>query len=341
MDVDIIVIDKKIRDTFISEKSSLPKYKEQLQNMTDMLRNTKLSYRIRSTLEHNTRELEQHIDDLTSDRSYNFYLLESIPILEKYKKILKQPIKLSFMGKAQKDSKEKVSIVTEYITLAKKYVDIEVDLKKERDEKMACKNPNCTKKTNLEVIDDNIYICVNCGSQQEEISHTSSYNDVDRVNISTKYVYDRRVHFRDAIKQYQGKQNSTIHPKVYKDLEKQLELHGLLIGNKNTSKENRFSKIERFHISMFLKETGHTKHYEDVVLIHSNITGKKPDDISHLEEVLLNDFDILTELYDKKYANNNKINRKNFINTQSVLYQLLLKHGYPAKKEDFNILKTQ
>jgi len=128
---------------------------------------------------------------------------------------------------------------------------------------------------------------------------------------------------------------------VYKDLEKQLELHGLLIGNKNTSKENRFSKIERFHISMFLKETGHTKHYEDVVLIHSNITGKKPDDISHLEEVLLNDFDILTELYDKKYANNNKINRKNFINTQSVLYQLLLKHGYPAKKEDFNILKTQ
>jgi len=87
MDVDIIVIDKKIRDTFISEKSSLPKYKEQLQNMTDMLRNTKLSYRIRSTLEHNTRELEQHIDDLTSDRSYNFYLLESIPILEKYKKI--------------------------------------------------------------------------------------------------------------------------------------------------------------------------------------------------------------------------------------------------------------
>jgi hypothetical protein len=45
----------------------------------------------------------------------------------------------------------------------------------------------------------------------------------------------------------------------------------------------------------------------------------------------------ITDLYDKKYKNSE---RKNFINTQYVLYQLLRRHKYPCRKEDFNILKT-
>ena len=40
---------------------------------------------------------------------------------------------------------------------------------------------------------------------------------------------------------------------------------------------------------------------------------------------------------DKNYKH---IDRKNFINTQYVLYQLLLKHKHPCNKEDFTILKT-
>ena len=56
-----------------------------------------------------------------------------------------------------------------------------------------------------------------------------------------------------------------------------------------------------------------------------------------MEEKLLQDFDILTEVYDKKFKN---IDRKNFINTQYVLYQLLLRHKHTCNKEDFSILKT-
>ena len=35
-----------------------------------------------------------------------------------------------------------------------------------------------------------------------------------------------------------------------------------------------------------------------------------------------------------------KIDRKSFINVQYVLFQLLRRHKYPCKREDFNILKT-
>ena len=70
------------------------------------------------------------------------------------------------------------------------------------------------------------------------------------------------------------------------------------------------------------------------------MTGKPPDDISHLEDALLNDFEVLAALYDEKFIKTKLIDRKNFINTQYVLYQLLRRHKYPCKKEDFNILKT-
>ena len=139
---------------------------------------------------------------------------------------------------------------------------------------------------------------------------------------------------------YQGKQNSTIEANVYTGLEKQFKLHHLLVGNKNTPKEERFKKITKLHIHLFLKELGYTKHYENANLIHYNMTGKKPDDISHLEDKLLADFDILSETYHELYKNKPGFERKNFINTQYVLYQLLRKYKHPCKKEDFTMLKT-
>jgi ribosomal protein S24E len=80
------------------------------------------------------------------------------------------------------------------------------------------------------------------------MKHNSSYTDIDRVNISCKYTYDRKVHFRDCINQYQGKQNSTIHQKIYDDLEIQFERHHLLHGGKETNKEIRFKDVTKNHV---------------------------------------------------------------------------------------------
>ena len=45
---------------------------------------------------------------------------------------------------------------------------------------------------------------MNCGITKEIFCYTSSYKDTERANISSKYMYDRKVHFRDCINQYQG-----------------------------------------------------------------------------------------------------------------------------------------
>ena len=332
-ELDILSIDANIRKNFEEEFSKLSEHKEKLQEIEDTLKNENLRRRLRISLEKARDDLLAYVNDLTTHKPLNFYIMETLPFIEKYKDILKTPIKVSFMGKLLKNDKDKSRIIELYIEAAAKYVNIEFE--KRQPQKVIC--ANCSNKKDFEVVNGNTYICNKCYARQTVMKHNSSYTDIDRVNISSKYTYDRKVHFRDCINQYQGKQNSTIQEKIYDDLEIQFDRHHLLKGKRGDAKEIKFRDITKNHILIFLKELGYSKHYENVHLIHYNFTGIKPDDISYLEEQLLDDFDVLTDLYDKRFKH---INRKNFINTQYVLFQLLRRHRHSCKKEEFIILKT-
>ncbi len=337
-DLNILTIHSKIVNNFKEEKNRLSEYKNKYQNIKKILETKNLKPRIVNILSKNKDELEHYILDIENNTLLNFYTTETAELLEKYKEILNAPMKVNFLGKSTKSNKDKQQLINKYLEIANKYIEINLEIDnnepKYKKEKIVCRN--CNNK-DFDILDGNIYVCIHCSVQQIVMKNIQSYKDIERINISSKYMYDRRIHFRDCINQYQGKQNSTIKQEVYDDLEKQFDLHQLLSGNKNDPKHIRFKNITKDHISMFLKELGYTKHYENINLIHYNMTGKKPNDISHLEDKLLEDFDILTDLYDKEYKH---IDRKNFINTQYVLYQLLLKHKYPCLKEDFSILKT-
>lgn len=335
--LDILSIDAAIKRTFNEEAAKLPEYTEKLLDLQKTVKKQTLSSRAYRNLEENINDLDEKISSIKTGQCLNFYIAETAHLLERYKEILQTPVKLSFTGKPSKDSKEKNSVISKYLEIAQKYSDVEI-IPPVKAKAVSCNN--CPNKKLFDIIDNSIYICISCGAQQEILLHTSSYKDIDRINISAKYTYDRKVHFRDCINQYQGKQNSTIDAKVYSNLMDQFEKHHLLVGDKKTPKEIRCKNITKEHIHLFLKELDYTKHYENVNLIHYQITGKKPDDISHLEDRLLDDFDALADLYDKKFKNKPGFDRKNFINTQYVLYQLLLRYRHICKKEDFTILKT-
>ena len=332
-DLDILSIDANIRKNFEEEFLKLSEHNEKLLEIEDSLKNENLRRRIRISLEKARDELRTYINNISSHKQHHFYIMETIPFIEQYKEMLKTPIKVSFLGKVVKNDKEKRHVIDLYIEAASKYVNIEIEQSK--PQKVNCNN--CDNKKDFDVVNVNTYICTNCYSSQTVMKHNSSYTDIDRVNISSKYTYDRKVHFRDCINQYQGKQNSTINQKIYDDLESQFRLHHLLKEYPGVPKSIKFGGVTKNNILIFLKELGYSKHYENVHLIHYNFTDIKPDDISYLEEQLLDDFDVLTDLYDKRFK---YINRKNFINTQYVLFQLLSRHRHSCKKEEFIILKT-
>jgi hypothetical protein len=343
--LDIIHIHEKIIHNFDTQHNNMNEFKSQLDKLNIELYNitSQNSNNIRNTLINNITKLEEFITDIESRISYNFYMIDAIPIINQYKNLSKKPIKISFFGNKNNDAlyntnkQQKHDIIIQYLRISNKYININIDISNKTPTKLTCSNCSSTKFKDI----DNTHICLNCGNVIQFINHISSYTDIDRVNLTSKYTYDRGVHFRDCINQFQGKQNVTILPKVYSDLIEQFHLHGLLLGDETTPKKERFRNITKKHILLFLKETGHAKHYEDVVLLHFNITGVNPPDISYLEPRLLEDFNTLIQTYYKLYKDNETNERKTFINTLYVLLQLLRKYKYNFDINEFKVLKTK
>ena len=334
--VDILCIDRSIRAQFEKNTESVQEKRSKIQSMERLLESGKISPRTKRDLQSTIKSLDSAIKQIESRLTLDYYTLETSQILEAYREALTKPIVMSFTGKKSSCNSIKEKLIKDYLNISKKYIPTpNMSIK---TNKVQCNN--CTNNTEFEIIDTSIYICLECGSQQNIIRPTSSYKDSDRVNMTGKYKYARRVHFRDSFNQYQGKQNSTIPDEVYDGLEREFRNHHLLIENAK-DKHEKFSKIEKEHIYLFLKELGMNKHYENINLIHYNLTGKKPDDISYLETKLYDDFEILTETYDREFKfGKNAIDRSSFINIHFVLFQLLRRHRHPCKIEDFAELKT-
>jgi hypothetical protein len=342
----ILVLDAKIRENFLKKENELQSMKTFLSELK--LTNSKIPKKLKMEVTKMITKLEEIITSIELQIGKNFYISESVVLIERYKDLLNKPITVSFYSNTMTEiEREKRKIIKEYISIAQKYLpDLNLTMhtsKKDKRNTLQCK---CGNSECFDMIEDTIYVCKECGEQQENFGTIISYKDIDRVNMSIKYSYDRKIHFRDCLNQYQGKQNSNISDEVYNNLFEQYCKHGLIENKKGlrfmeTDKKERerlCSKITKDQINMFLKELGYTKHYENINLLHYNMTGIKPDDIFYLEEKLLSDFDTLIEIYDKIYKN--KTARSNFINTQYVLYQFLRRYKHPCKKEDFVMLKT-
>lgn len=331
IDVDILKIHEKILEKMEQEEIKRREMENKI-NEIDTILTGDVKNNVRLKLENVKRTL---VDKL-GENDYYYYINDVTHIIHEYKKILNKPVKVSFIGKPVIKSDEKDIIIKRYIDTVRKYKFFENNL----GVKTTNYCDNCNNKTFDLIEDSTLKICKECFCEKTMYSPIISYNDGERINMSNKYTYDRKVHFKDCINQYQGKQNSIIKQNVMDELEEEFRKHHLLVEDEmgvNTPREIKFQNITKKHILIFLKELKYTNNYENLNLIHYKFTGIKPPDISHLEEHLLRDFDILTELYDKKF---NNLNRKNFINTQYVLMQLLERHRHKCDEDDFVILKT-
>lgn len=337
METDINLIHNKIISKLQENNiSNLQETKQKLISLCD--KNNTVS--LQNILKDNIDKINKQIENLNNNASYNFYLMESLGILSKYNAIINTPTRINFMNPIQIDTKQKDELIKQYLTIAQKYINLD-HLKLDVNKHIVICN-NCNGNDIYKNIEgDNI--CLHCGNTFQIMNtNETSYKDLQRANITSKYSYDRKLHFRDSINQFQGKQNSSIPDKLYDELREYLKYHNILVGFESTPKIIRYENVTTNIIHTFLKEYKYSKYYDDIHLIHYIITGKKPRDITKLEPDLLNDFDILLSLYDKiirKDTNKTK-NRKNFINTQYVLYQLLKKYNYPCDISEFNILKT-
>lgn len=264
------------------------------------------------------------------------YKSKTTALVKNFLKIMKTPINKDALEAIKNADRKKRNILHEYLDAIKMYIPYEIieklNVYDENSVEMTINYCENCENTEDFIKEHDILICKVCFSEVIKMAYYNnrSYN----VNVS-KCNYDRISHFKECLKQYQGKQNTFISPVVYADIEHALVIHGIISSNKN--EKNRFKNVKKTHIMYFLKELGYSKHYDDYILIYSNLIGEKLNDISFLENELINDFEQISEKYTLLF---NNAYRKNFINIQFILYKLLMKHNYNFDNDDFLTVKS-
>lgn len=326
-DVNIFHIDSRIKHKLRTQISSVSELENDLKKLINIIQNT--DDVISKTLA--SREitiLRKRIQDLESSFELMLYTYRTTDLLDEFRDILLNS-KSSFVmletdNKVRQVEKRKSEIISSFLNIAQEYIDI-LNYQ-QKPEKMICENCNGV---NLSLAqDDTIYICENCGVEIEIFDDSPSYKDTDRVNMSSRYTYSKKGHFLDAIKHFQGIQNTD--PKRIQNV--------VVILIDEIKKHNLTPKnVTKAHIYMFLNEQDLSKHYEDLNLLHHIITGEPCPDISTYEKDLIDLFEKLEEAYAKVQSPD----RVNSLNVYYKLYKLLQKLGYKCSKADFCILKTQ
>lgn len=353
--LDILQLDQSIQstltvsssDTKNSTQSGLP------HSLPEDVDESQLSSSLRRRLEH-LRHTEAAHD---RDTLKHFYFLDTAELIQEYKQTLQTPIKVDFLSNQLTTMHEsnpgKQAIISKYIEQVKDIRDYSIstivdDLQLTRppdshsalalkDQKCGmCQSSSITESTDFA----GVMICLDCGNQENTLNLANSirlnHNDSKRVNICSKYSYDKKSHFLNCINQYQGKHKSGIEPEILQLIEKELERYNLIDHSKR-NRRSKYQNVTKEHIFLFVKELKLTKCYGDINLIHHLITGRPLNDISHLTEKLLQDFDQFVQQHHKQFPN--EFERKNF-NYQHLLYQLLMRHKYPCNPTEFNFLKT-
>lgn len=317
---DIFEINKQILDLLEKEYTDLPTLKKKATRYEWITKNS-VDEIERQIAEAELEKLTTQINLIESGFREAKYIYRTEGLLEEYRKILAEPIKIDFMGnKNIHQQSRKKDIIMEFLNVAKDYIPVQPIEGQTRS--MVC----CHCKLDLQLEDDYLFVCPSCGYAIKHLASVASYQENNRINVAQRYVYDKRAHFGDSIKKFQAKQNTTISPKVYEDLWGKLESHEIPI-----------EKLTKDHLYEFLKLTGHSDHYEDITLIYCEMTGKPAPNISHLEEQLFCLFDQVDPVYERVKPPK----RVNFLNGQFVLFKLLQKLRYPCSEEDFYILKTR
>jgi hypothetical protein len=360
--MDILELNSKIQKFIEDESTNNSSNKDAITRIDVLLQG---QFNLRPRMVYKLNILKETLNSSVEEyENLKYFNVDVAPLIEKYHNLNKQTMAIPFFNTNKKHLKEhtirKEQTQKEFIQKLKEYTNLKNFEFMMKNYAFVPKSspPPCLCGNKTEFIrDEDRAVCAICSTEQSLISNTSSFSDVGRVNMASKYTYNRKVHFRDCIIQYQGKQKTHIPEEIYTILEMKLVEKKLISGSSTTfsDRTKKYEKVTRVMVLDILKELESKdikKFYDDIVLIHHTLTGQPCDNIEYLEDSLLDDFDKLTETYDNLYTNKEESDgecskkstktskRKNFINAQFVLYQLLKKHGHPCNEMDFLTLKT-
>ena len=292
-------------------------------------------------------KLQKQIVQMESSLSIENYLKESEETLNSYKQLGPLRKIISFGNATNPSTTPKIStpnvtdseyrhdLIENYLQIANKY--IKLNIVKSNAGMNFCKECKSDLTKNMISSDDGITRCKICST--EYVTMMNGMEDSEVTSSTNPSSYEDRKTFIKAIMHYQGKQPNRLEGLEVK-LDKYFNVIGLPSGEEIRSlplnKDGTRGKTGRELLFLALKELGLSAFYEDDWLICHEYWGWKLPEISHLEEVIVIDYDISQGIYEKY-----KGVRKSNMNNQYRLWRHLDRLGHDCLPDDFRIVRTQ
>lgn len=299
------------------------------------------------TILFNTRnkleELEQKLEDISSNKNTHSYYLETSDILTQYynKETNEEDIQNNsiidfFNNSNEEESKNKISYYINKKDISNKALLLEEFLKKTNDkdyilkQKLVSKHDYCINcKTEMYVNHiDGILICDKCGYIKNVIIDSDKPNYKDPPPEISYFAYKRINHFNEWLAQFQAKESTDVPQDVFNQII--LEIKKERITNIALLTNNK--------IREYLKKLKLNKFYEHVPHIINKINGISPPVISKEME------DKLRLMFREIQAPFSQVcpkERKNFLSYSYVLHKFVELLELDEYKACFPLLKSR
>lgn len=276
-------------DKFMSEIESLPKKKSEILAKKSKLRVLKKraestkngSYLAKiSELEDEIYHLQEKIDSITRGDEMMEYNAKTGDILHNsnscveldlHQIITRNPDNIMHSGvfKTVKVNEDNQKQTQEY----RKYLDVLNSKTSFNDQTSTeCSNLGCPGEKILSRDEDH-YVCSFCGLVENIREYDACDGSKDISSETSKSTNNKIPHFRDKLKQLQGKASKHIPDQVYQDVLDEIKYCGL-----------DMCWIKPKEIKSILGKKGHPKYYSCSVQIHQKITGSEPCQLTPEQE---------------------------------------------------------
>ena len=288
----------------------------------------------------NKSKYHQQLIILENRVDYENYIRESKEWIQRYKEIGVKKKKINFGSQTSDPTDEddlyRQKIISKYLEIARNYIDVVIY--KESNEYSFCMG--CGEKLDHCLDDGGVKKCSKCGTERLYLNRSYFIADSDNQSSAFHNDYDDRETFYKSLLRFQGKQHNRVPNRLWSQLNKYFSSLGLLIGEKvkelETLPDGTKPKTSRNMMFKALQELGFNDCYEDIHLICNLYWGWSLPDISHLEDIIMRDYDLTQKVFEKI-----KKGKQSSLNAEYRLFKHLEIVGYPCNQDDFKIIKTR
>jgi len=315
--------EKKIK-FFETRKSNIQLYNEELSLLKNELNEINNNQQ-KVFLNEKIRSLEELINNITNDTDLNEYLLEFITIIynsstQNEHHTDNKGILDTFVN--SKIVNDKTELYNEYI----KKFNPELKLINENKKFQQRHCSSCMINNFIFDVKNSEEICKNCGASTyligiDDFNNTLVENNQDTKNNNMSFNYKRNNHFQECLNQMQAKENTTIPPRIIKDLTFEFKKYNI-----TDPKYITYSLVKSY-----LRKLKYNKYYEHIPTIINEFCGlRAPVLTSQLEQELKIMFDQIQAPFEK-WSKIISPARKNFLNYNYIFFKMC----QSLKKDEF------